>query len=359
MVKLYSLILSLLCANALAQAQTFGTLADLAAQKPGQSGVPGDGPTERLVTIGVDGAESYDYASLASALSGELAIGSNLVARNEYLVFEIRGAWATAESGYFVIQNWTTSPTNYIEVRTVGAARHAGKWTTTAHRIDNTAPASDNLQIKADFVRIRGLQVRARAVKNIYNDAISISNTSDGADILIESCFVQSELVSTSHLNIGISMAYHATGSRTFTVRNCIVVGFKHDTDSTKGIFTQSAGTALWENNTVVDCGYGYYRNSGTTTVNNCIAQGCNDGFYAITPGTNNCSDIASDAPGTNPRTGVVAFADVANGDYHLDPSDTVAIGYGADLSSRFTTDIDGQTITTWSIGADAQAGAP
>jgi hypothetical protein len=118
--------------------------------------------------------------------------------------------------------------------------------------------------------------------------------------------------------------------------------------------------TSTAYNLTVYDCSYGFRANTSGVTLSlyNCLAQSCTDGFYvtagATFTGSNNCSDIASDAPGTSPQTGTVSFVDAANGDFHLTSGDTVAKDNGTDLSGTFTTDIDGQTRTgTWDIGAD------
>lgn len=103
-----------------------------------------------------------------------------------------------------------------------------------------------------------------------------------------------------------------------------------------------------------------------TTIIINCLAQDCTDGFK-ITETTwdasscNNCSDIASDAPGSNSRTGSVTFVNAGGDDYHLAPSDTVALGYGvADPGSGlFSDDIDGQARgIIWDIGADEYVSA-
>ncbi len=77
-----------------------------------------------------------------------------------------------------------------------------------------------------------------------------------------------------------------------------------------------------------------------------------------MTASTNNCSDIASDAPTPGAVTGSVLFVNAGAGDFHLQAGDTVALGAGLDLSVDpvfpFTLDIDGQTRPgTWDLGAD------
>jgi lysophospholipase L1-like esterase len=68
--------------------------------------------------------------------------------------------------------------------------------------------------------------------------------------------------------------------------------------------------------------------------------------------GSFNCVDDAY-GQGTDLVTGEVAFVDESGADFHLSTGDTVALGAGTDLSAYFTDDIDGDTRTEWSIGAD------
>ena len=46
-------------------------------------------------------------------------------------------------------------------------------------------------------------------------------------------------------------------------------------------------------------------------------------------------------------------YEDTTNGDYHLSSSDSNCTSAGVDLSSIFTNDIDEDTRSNWSIGAD------
>ena len=72
----------------------------------------------------------------------------------------------------------------------------------------------------------------------------------------------------------------------------------------------------------------------------------------------NICSET-TDTSGDNDQSGItdVLFEDKSNSDFHLDSNDTRALDAGTDLSSDsyypFSTDIDGDTRSGWSIGAD------
>lgn len=114
-------------------------------------------------------------------------------------------------------------------------------------------------------------------------------------------------------------------------------------------------------NNTFIDADI--QRSGGVVEAKNCLVDGGSFSGTFDAASTNNASSDTS-APGLSPRINqTFSFIDNLNDDYHLDETDSAAKGFGADLSSdtnfAFDDDIDRETIITWSIGADAQAGAP
>jgi len=114
-------------------------------------------------------------------------------------------------------------------------------------------------------------------------------------------------------------------------------------------------------NNTLVGCKVGIYSASNIVVAINNITQGGDDGFNGAFHADSdyNLSSIASDAPGSHSQNGVsLTFHDAANKNYHLASTDSAAIDDGTSLSSYFTDDIDGQTRSTWDIGADEYVSA-
>jgi len=114
------------------------------------------------------------------------------------------------------------------------------------------------------------------------------------------------------------------------------------------------------------DCDEGFDGNFGKELLKNCIAQSCTDGYKNCTNtsnDTNNTSDIASDAPGTNSEQVTLTFVNAGwtNGDdYHLTAGDVASLGAGTDLSADaaypFSTDGEGDARTTWYRGPDEYA---
>jgi hypothetical protein len=149
-------------------------------------------------------------------------------------------------------------------------------------------------------------------------------------------------------------------------ISNCIAWDMRGPGSANAHGFYIYAGSGRMHNCTVVDCEQGIAKGWGVIGAANCLAQDCDDGFFASgswAAGTkNNASDIASDAPGTDPQTGTATFAGAL--DFHLAAGDTLCRGNGADLSSDgnypITIDIDGDTRSAWDIGADEYvAGGP
>jgi hypothetical protein len=106
----------------------------------------------------------------------------------------------------------------------------------------------------------------------------------------------------------------------------------------------------------------GFIRAGDSPVAKNCLASGNTNGFVNHTlfgaASANNASSGVN-IPGTNGRINqTFTFLYTAADNFHLRPADQGALGYGANLSDdltfAFNDDIDGQTITQWSIGFDS-----
>lgn len=314
---------------------------------------------ERLVTIGSDGAESYDYSTLSACEAGEQTVGSDLVTDGDYCVWEIRGTWASAETNYTTVSGWTTDDTHDVTIQAVGDARHDGKWTDTAHRIVTTnAPAL--MQGGCDWLTVIGLQCSVVEPAAVGKCTIGTA-VNNGRCRMLDCIFVGHG--SATYWAPPV-YCYDSDGTGYVEIAKCLIYNLPTASTSYGGVVIRNASstTSKIRNCTVIaSSDIPCYDRKGTTPVlaQNCIAQGSSDGFAGTYESGSdyNCSNVAGDAPGANSiHEATVAFVDADNDDYHISPSDTTGvIGGGDDLSAYFTTDIDGDTITTWSIGADAQ----
>jgi len=140
---------------------------------------------------------------------------------------------------------------------------------------------------------------------------------------------------------------------------NNLIMGFNVGSTQASGIYGAEPGTAVFAyNNTIVDCDYGIFGDSGEVAARNNIVEVNVTGFSGSYDGMSdyNISNRAG-APGPHSLSSVtVQF--VGGGDYHLRATDTVARNRGSDHSDdaglRFDTDIDGEPRTgLWDIGAD------
>ena len=155
-------------------------------------------------------------------------------------------------------------------------------------------------------------------------------------------------------------------------VWNNIIYGYAVSGGGGNCIYAQNNGTVYAYNNTCVG---GSGATNGITAWDNIVFYAKNNISIDFTDpykntfhadSTNNVSDTG-DAPGSNPINGEPTFVNKAGNDYHLDSSDTVAQGAGANLEwdaiLPITDDIDGDArpagANTWDIGADEYPANP
>lgn len=309
--------------------------------------------TEIIKVVDPDMGSGYDYDSLSdweADLGGTTS--GNLPADNEIAVAKCRCTGGTADGTAVSINGWATDATRYIKVWTDPAEsyRHNGTYQTgNKYRIELSSIGTV-LEVLEDYVKIYGIQIYNSSTGTGDNHpSVLRADTSAGAVIGF--------VIGRMNRNAGDYPHGIVSGGANSVVFNCVVydVGTSSYGAGFEKWSTGSSG-CLWYNNTAHNCHYGFRVPddgcSSTTqiTAKNCLAQDCDDGFYSSwtwnTASTNNCSDISSDAPGSNPQTGEVLFADEDNNDFHLSASDTVAKGVGInlynDISYPFQDDIDG-----------------
>lgn len=226
--------------------------------------------------------------------------------------------------------------TSLIEIVAAENDRHAGKWDDTKARATTTNYyAVSGSKVSGIRIHITGMLLRgARA-------AVSGSRPT----YYLFGCICENTLY--NYAPVDSASAY-----------NCIA----YTLSATKGsqcFRAYVSGAFEFINCTAIGKAVGFYSGFSNVLVKNCLSQGCTDGFSGtfVEGSDYNCSDVASDAPGANSKTGTVAFKNSANNDYHLAATDTVARGAGTNLTaSGITDDIDGETrpaIGAWDIGAD------
>jgi len=344
-----------------------------------------DSSTPQAAPSGTDVNVFRAYTSLADALSGTSAEnsaidssvkdfdsfsgGKDLVSADEqwnvacYADAEDLTVGATINNSAI---SWITDDTHYIRIYTpyqtseVGASQRAsGIWDDAKYRLDsNDDTNGPPLNINAANVWIDGLQIFSGATM-MGSDAIDLTNSS-GEVKISNSIFKADPVNGMSNFGINISTISNAG---TYQVWNNIIYGYLAGGINLDG----SANTLYAYSNTIIGSdGAGqdicYNRVDGTFVAKDDIAQSCSAGYSGTfdDSSSNNLSGLA-DAPGTNPaNSATLTFADSSSNDYHLNSSDTAAMGQGVNLTSdsnlSFSTDIDRDSrpsSSVWDIGAD------
>lgn len=314
------------------------------------------------------GSDCFTSLSSWEAANGGIdftgCTAGDLTCVNTSAVAQIEGAWTVADATAVAIDGWTTDNTRNIKIYTTDEARHNGVWNNNKYRLEGTANANyyETILSLESNVTIEGLQVLL-INSGGYTEAkaISIENIGSSGEVKISENIVKGEISSTDSVGVGIIVWDSSATSA--SVWNNIVYDFINGTTNNNGIriYTATGGSFVY-NNTIHNCYNGITTSYECAVVKNNIVQSCADGFAGAfyTNSDFNISDIVSDAPSPSYRTNLatdVTFLDEANDNFHLSPSDTVAINAGVDLSSDanlpFNTDIDGDERKIFDIGAD------
>ncbi len=305
------------------------------------------------------------YTSLANAESGTTntnipvsfdtwSDGRDLVSNKEQWNI---ACYADASDGTTVdIEGWTTGISNHLRIFTpnssseVGTSqRHNGVWSANGYRLEVDG---DTLDVYDDYVWIDGLQIDTAPNSSGTNRmGILLSNNETGGAKISNNIIRSSNYGGSA--NYGIYVGGNTSGAVTYIYNNILV------SHKTYGMYINDYGDReIITNNTVYNCNVGFSVNSGPgqPEAYNNIAASCDSVCYenlSTLSGNNISSDDT--APGSNSIVNAtVKFFDELNGDYHLSPDDTAALDAGtSSVSDIVTTDIDGDPIHTYDIGAD------
>ncbi len=285
-----------------------------------------------------------DYTSLSSAEAGEQGDLPALDDQVDLACYDF-----TDTGGKVDISGWITSATCYLRIYAVTG--HAGVWDSSKYNLSVSTGFAEALVIQEDYVRIEGLQLDTTHATQA-NNTVGIINTSTAAntDIRVERCIIR-----RTGRQAGHRCVYHTSGK--LTLRNSVIYG---NLDGA-GVYA-IGGTHIEQNTTVVACsGIGIENafSASTVTLDNVYSGGHTGAAYDGTMTRTTCAH--SSATSFSGSTASIAystanFTNVTAGSENLHlvsgASSTLLTG-GTDLSGTFTTDIDGQTRSDWSIGAD------
>lgn len=329
----------------------------------------GGTPSDRGTAVMVNSIKR-EYTSLNAASAGAGDANhlktTDLVAAN--VVLNIPCYYDSgADTGPVSIVGYMTSATNYIKIYTPAntsteannSQRHQGKWDDAKYKLVKTTDWANVLFIAVDYVRVVGLQVDATQ-NNTYGIYLGDGSGKTTSYRLISDNIVRNSSAAPTGRGIQID------ANQTVVIANNLIYNFGF-----AGVRSQiydAYSKFVIYNNTVINSGRGFsvrpHLSNTEVYLKNNLAQNnvAIDYEQWCTGSSNNISRDAT-SPDAAYRNKTVSFADVANKDFHLLPTDNVAQNAGADLTAdsnfAFSKDLDGQTRnSSWDIGADEGATA-
>ena len=304
---------------------------------------------------GTTNATSGDNRAYVSLNAAEAALPADITTGGDQGIWTIICEGSADDTTAVTFSGTTTSSSYYIDAKAVSTAtygRHDGKWNTNKY-ILYVAGGTYAISSNIGYLYLTGLQIDWHTD---IGDAILLNGSSGSSvnNTVIEACIIRS---------------YYETGNGitctsyfdSLVVRNSVIwKSAATRGTSTEGIFLDVSGTTVAVDNCVV-CGFndGIEQDAGTITVRNSAVFNNDDDFDAVLSISYCASDDGDGTNAVNISPGATeatdwasCFVDYPNGDFHL-KAGSVCIGAGTDLSGTFTLDIDGETRSSWDIGAD------
>lgn len=297
----------------------------------------------------VDPNGGADYSSLAAWEAGEQALYSS----GDVAIADCKRTGPTKDTTKAAVSGWVDGVVPKIIANPL--YRHEGWWATT--RLDGNyfytleaAFTGDGLLIQVPGTIVSGIA--------LYQLSTGYDKSGIHTDLVIQSLGYPPTIIDGNLIKGGrnpISVYRNASGG-TLRISNNIVMNSENNYS---GIYGNASGNLLVLNNTVVNCSKGIERRNYGNFINNVSMDSsvsCFTGTFTADSNNNVSSDAT--APGTikaiNQKTLYSYFKSVVLADFHLTDSSSNLFGIaGADLSAYFSTDIDGNTRTSWDVGAD------
>ncbi len=289
-------------------------------------------------------ASSYWTVSGAGDELGDTAIAVAECYKGDYSTVGTGGVNYIEDN--VTIDGWTTGASNYIKVYTPQSERHNG-----------VAGSGFRLNDKLELLELRENDIIIQGIE--FDQSTTFNHEIIDVYGGLSNITVEQNIV---HDTGGHCIKAYAWGGFG-TIRNNIIYNCGHNSDRS-AISVQKAVDNIY-NNTIYDSERGISIGDTVKNLKNNMVMGSTDHDFSIGVSPNSVShNISSDAtaPGDNSITNVslddIGFVSTTDGseDFHIS-FDSVAKDSGVDLSSTFTTDIDGETRDLdgqgWDIGAD------
>jgi len=271
---------------------------------------------------------------------------------------------ALADTTAVVVDGWTTTAADYIEIKAVDGSWASPLWSTSKYRLSLSSGA---LQVNEHYTRVRGLQIEQSSLSDIAG-CVSNGNVSGG--LLFDSCHCRAAAGGT-HLGVAINVHSNGLNIAASVVVNCLAIG-NWGNDGFGGNIFVRAELAI-DLVSVYNCTtYGGRRSirlragradsdvvaknnlfiGATSTYHDSVGTGVNNAFDASTKGGTDTGAIDLTA-----TADAAIFTDQPSGDYSLvtaSAAKDVGVNLSADSAYAFSVDIDAQArVAPWDVGAD------
>lgn len=310
------------------------------------------------------------YTALQTAVAAKAA---NLTGAGP-VTFLCRSSAGTADTTAVTVGGYTTTAADYIEIKTDTTDRAGCSWNAAKYRLAPSDAAC--IIINEDYVRVDGLQI-AIAATTAARNGVYVALVGAATDIRLSNLLVKGSN-SADYGEIGININ---DSTATVSIWNCLIYGLASSASRTTTFpFSLSCAAA-----SIYNCvGIGGYRGvrviGGDVVAKNTYCGLTHSADFDVAGGSLtkvNCAsedstaddDNAGDELATDCIVGVACdtdtFVNVTAGseDFHLaadglSPLQGTGAAPGGSAPLNYTTDIDGETVTTWCIGVDGIAAA-
>lgn len=327
-----------------------------------------------VVTVNAGGGA--DYASLSAALAAQAGNLTGVTCDvadeqgNNTIAVDIVCSGSTADTTAVSFSGWTTDATHRLRIR--GATITGPKWDTSLYRLVASPGAYvGTIQIGVAInLTLQDLQVESGSTLN--NGARALCMLDFAWDVNVVRGFYRQTSTTGTYDEAG-AIVYNA-GSAAFTYRMRNVTAIGADSGGLVRLNYANNASAL---GIVYNCTFAN-RSANSRSIflvtgdspttfrfKNLLIQGTGT-CYTFGDGSADEALTILTQDATSPtgalQSKTIGFVDASNWDYHLDVTDTDAIGAGTDLSGDtyypFSTDGDGQTRSSWDVGADEYVNA-
>lgn len=307
-----------------------------------------------------------DYTSLFAAEAGE----DGDITGTGPAIFEVSGTWSGPETAKVVWTNWTTTPDDYIEIRSATDSRHNGVWDDTLHSI--VVSNGDCFAFTEANIKCFGIQMNATATAGTGDNVIVINPTVGTNTYFIANNLLRGDPLDTDDWQRGIDAS--DSDINTIYVWNNIFFEFTQEDTTSDVVMRGNAATIYFYNNTVVGGAISTHTSTSNVLVakNNIFADVGTEAMFGTYDSNSefNSTDFSTlEGGGSGNRTSQT-FTFVGETDnppnYLLASGDGGAKDFGTDLSGDgnlpFDVDILGESrpdSTVWDMGAHEEgAGA-